>query len=113
MAFRPIQQYKIPVGTSASAGQLISEFSSQLYNHKEIQAVFYAQGCDVVYKMDDDSGVTASPTATSNKLVAGNTMIPQGAIMLNAEIKKYISVISEDGVNTGFLFMTIGYNEKI
>lgn len=113
MAFIPVQQYKIAVSGTATAGQLITEFDSPIYNAREIQATFYAKGCDVVYKMSDDSGVTADATPTSNKLVAGNTLIPAGSIMLFSSVKKYISVISEDEASTGVLFMTIGYNEQI
>lgn len=113
MAFIPIQQYKIAVSGSASAAQAVLEFADPIYNAKEIQAIVYAKGCDVVLKMGDDNTVAADPTATSNKLVVKNTMYPQGAIILIGEVHKYVSVISEDATSTGTLFMTVGFNEKI
>lgn len=108
MTFRPIQQYKIAVSGTASSSQAIAEYAKIQSLGIDAQAVFYAKGCDIVYKLDDVS-VTASPVATSNKLVAGNVMIAQGAIMTNLAGGN-ISAIAEDGSSTGTLYVTIGYD---
>lgn len=113
MAFRPVQLYQLPVTGTPSTAQLISEFDNSLLTTPEIQAEFYAQGCNVVYKVGDASNTAASRTVTSNKFVSSNTLVPQGAILLHGDIRKYISVVSLDGTSTGTLYMLVGYNEKI
>lgn len=111
MTFKPLQQYKIAVTGTASTSQAIAEYDDILTMGLEPQAVIYAKTCDIVYKFSDASA-TADATATSNKLVAGNVLVPVGAIFINMAGAN-LSAISEDEASTGTLFVTIGYNEDI
>ncbi len=107
--FKPVQQYKIAVSGTSTAAQALAETDAL----SKPQALLYAKGCDVVVALGTSAVAAADGSATSNKLVAGMFLIPEGSVMcfdLNG-LDDYIRVISEDELSTGTLFVTIGQGE--
>lgn len=108
--YQVIAEYKIPVAASASAGrEIVLPDDSTLVQRSDMQYRLRAVGCDVVFKFGGAS-VAASGATADDKRPDGNCSIAEGAIEMFRPKSghTHVSVVSEDGVGTGFLILTVG-----
>jgi hypothetical protein len=113
MAWVSLKQYKIAIAATASTALQMAEIQ-QCFDTNNVPPVarISTTGCGAVFQFGTNA-VAADATETSSALPSNMVHIEQGAIETFGlrQSDEYFSVISDDELSTGVIWVDIGYGE--
>jgi len=113
MAWVSLKQYKVTIAATASTALQMAEIQTSFdtYNVPPVARIS-TTGCAAVFQFGTNA-VAADATATSSALAANMVHIAQGSIetFRLRQSDEYFSVISDDELSTGVIWVDIGYGE--